>query len=170
MSTTSALVADGKVVSIKYILRNGDGEVLDQSEPGDPLFYLHGQGNIVPGLERQLAGKSVGDRVAASVAPEEGYGARNEAGVQRVPRAAFGDIPLEVGMDLLTEDEQGRPMPLWVKSVGQDTVEIDFNHPLAGVTLNFSVEIVAVRDATADELAHGHAHGPTGHEGHGHHH
>lgn len=168
-STAAAVVADGKVVSVNYILRNGEGEVLDQSEPGDPLFYLHGHGNIVPGLEAQLTGKAVGERVAATVAPADGYGERNDAAVQRVPRAAFGDIPLEPGLDLLTEDDQGRPIPLWVKSVGVDTVEVDFNHPLAGVTLHFSVEILAIREATADEKTHGHAHGPTGHEGHHHH-
>jgi FKBP-type peptidyl-prolyl cis-trans isomerase SlyD len=162
------IIADGKVVSIQYTLRNGDGEVLDQSTPGDPLHYLHGAGNIVPGLERQLTGLAVGARLSAAVPPAEGYGEANPEGRQRIPKSAFGGIALEPGLELYTHGPDGSPLPLWVVGVGIDTVEVDFNHPLAGQTLHFAVEVLALRDATADEMTHGHAHGPTGHEGHHH--
>lgn len=162
-------VESGKVVFLQYTLTNNAGEVLDKSAAGDPLFYLHGHGNIVPGLENALTGQAVGAELSVSVSPEEGYGPRDDKGVQEVPRAAFGDIAVQEGMQLFAQDDHGHPMPFWVQKVGAEVITVDFNHPLAGETLNFAVKVEKLRDATADELAHGHPHGPTGHEGHHHH-
>ncbi len=158
------VAADGLVVAFNYTLRNGEGAVLDASN-GDPMAYLHGHDNIVPGLERQIAGRSVGDRFTAVVPPEEGYGLKMPDALKDVPREAFGELPIEVGMDLATEVE-GQLVPFWIAEVGAEVVRVDFNHPLAGVTLNFEVEVVAIRPATAEELEHGHPHGLDGHSGH----
>jgi FKBP-type peptidyl-prolyl cis-trans isomerase SlyD len=163
-----SIVSDGLVVGINYVLRDGEGEILDQSG-GNPLAYLHGGNNIVPGLESQLVGKSVGDKVNAVVSPTEGYGEANEGRLQVLPREAFGDMELGPGMQLATRDpETGGVIPFWISEVGPDGVTIDFNHPLAGVTLHFDVEIMLIREATDDERAHGHPHGLDGQAGHHH--
>lgn len=157
-------IADDKVVSIHYTLRDDDGDEIDSSVGDEPLTYLHGASNIVPGLERQLAGKQVGDMVKAVVPPEEGYGVAEGPGPQRVPRDAFPkDAELEPGTQFFARGPNGDAMPLWVVEVTDEGVMVDANHPLAGVTLHFEVEIVEVRDATAEEKAHGHPHGPGGH-------
>lgn len=157
-------VAAGKIISIHYTLRDDDGDVIDRS--GDaPLDYLHGAGNIVEGLERALEGKAIGDAVKVSVAPEDGYGERDDAGVKIVPRGAFpAEIELEEGMELGMEDGDGHAMPIWITRIAGDSVTIDLNHPLAGATLHFEVEIAGLRDATAEEVEHGHPHGPSGHD------
>ena len=147
-----------KVVSIQYTLKNDAGEVLDSSSGGDPLEYLHGAGNIVPGLEKALEGKAVGDKVDAVVPPAEGYGERQGPGPQPVPKDAFGGADVQPGMGVMAEDDQGRTIPLWVVKVEGEHVFVDANHPLAGETLNFAVEIVGLRDATEQELDHGHVH------------
>lgn len=164
----TASIADDLVVGLRYTLRNDAGETLDRSEDDDPLQYLHGHENIVPGLERALTGKVVGDKLVVVVSPEEGYGTRDAAGERKVPRNAFPeDVELEVGMELVMEDTStGDEQPFWVKSVGKDVVTIDMNHPLAGVQLHFDVEVLSVRPATAEELDHGHPHGPGGHDHH----
>jgi FKBP-type peptidyl-prolyl cis-trans isomerase SlyD len=160
----SATVAAGKVISIHYTLKDEDGEVLDSSDGGQPLAFIHGAGNIVPGLERQLTGKQVGDKLAAVVPPEEGYGVPEGPGPQPVPRSAFPpDVELESGLQFLARGPRDESIPLWVVEVMDDTVLVDGNHPLAGVTLHFDVEVVGVRDATAEEKAHGHPHGDGGH-------
>ncbi len=164
----SEIVADGIVVLCQYTLKNGDGEVLDSSEPGDPLVYLHGADNIVPGLDAELTGKVVGDRVQVVVAPEDAYGAATGES-QRVTLDNFpDDAELEVGMHFLVEQEDGDVVPVWVAGLDDEAVHITTDHPLAGVTLHFDVTIEGLRAPTADELEHGHPHGPTGHEGHGH--
>src|SRR5438445_11949503 len=164
MSQTDA-VAKGKVVTLQYRLTGEDGKLLDESDP-EGMEYLHGADNIVPGLERKITGRVVGDKLSVVVTPEEGYGTR-VGGPQRVPRDSFpDDVDLEVGMQFLAEGAGGKPMPVWVVGVTPTEVEIDANHPLAGVTLSFEVEILAIRAATADELAHGHPHGPEGHHHH----
>jgi FKBP-type peptidyl-prolyl cis-trans isomerase SlyD len=164
-------IATGKVVSIHYTLKDDDGQVLDASEENEPLLYLHGAENIVPGLERQLEGAAVGETRTAVVPPAEGYGERSDDEVQLVPRAEFpDDMPLEPGIGFAVEGPEGQTIPLWILEVRDQEVVVDANHPLAGKTLHFEVTVAAVRDATADETAHGHPHGPTGHEGHGHHH
>lgn len=164
----STSIAADTVVGLRYVLRNSTGETLDRSEDDDPLLYLHGHSNIVPGLERALDGKATGDKLVVVVAPEDGYGAREAGAERKVPRGAFpDDVELEVGMELVMEDTKtGDEQPFWIKAVGADTVTIDLNHPLAGVELHFDVEVLSVRAATAEELDHGHPHGPGGHHHH----
>lgn len=158
------IIREDVVVSIHYTLRDAKGQVLDSSSGGEPLVYLHGHENIVPGLEDALEGKSIGDKVAAVVAPEDGYGEKTGE-VERVPRDAMPP-DVEVGMDLLAEDEDGEVIPFWVVAIEGDEVVVTPDHPLAGVELHFDVEVVALRKATGEELDHGHPHGP---DGHGHH-
>jgi len=155
-----------KVALIHYTLTNDAGEELDTSRGSDPMPYLHGAGNIVPGLESQLEGKSKGDKVKAVVKPEDGYGDKSDLPPQAVPRSAFGDSEPRAGLPLVVEDESGNQMQLWIVEVLGDKVMLSPDHPLAGVTLNFDVEIVDVRDATDSELEHGHAHPGDGHHHH----
>jgi len=163
MSTATA----GKVVTIHYTLTDDDGDVLDSSRDGDPLDYLHGHGGIVPGLEQGLEGKAAGTAVKITVSPKDGYGEPTGPGPRTVPRDAFpDDVELEPGMQFFAPGPNGKRMPIWITDVKPDGVEIDINHPLAGATLHFDVEVVGVRDATKDELAHGHPHGPDGHHHH----
>lgn len=151
-------VSENKVVSIHYTLRNDAGEVIDSSAGRAPLRYLHGVGNIIPGLEKALEGKTSGDRVDVNIAPEEAYGERDESLVQVVPRSAFEGVEeIEPGMQFQAQTPAGRQI-LTVVEVQDDRVVVDGNHPLAGETLHFSVEITEVREATEEELAHGHAH------------
>jgi FKBP-type peptidyl-prolyl cis-trans isomerase SlyD len=158
-------IANGNVVGIDYSLHLGDGRVVDASAPGQPLTYLHGEGQIVPGLESALEGLDVGERRQVVVAPGDGYGEHDPRGVQEVPRAAFppGFEP-QVGMELTAEGPDGEAVPFAVREVRPDSVLIDLNHPLAGKTLHFDVTVRDVRAATDEERAHGHAHGPDGHE------
>jgi FKBP-type peptidyl-prolyl cis-trans isomerase SlyD len=152
-------ITTGSVVHIHYTLTNDSGEELDSSRGGRPLGYLHGAGNIVPGLERQIEGKRTGDRFVAVVPAAEGYGERRGPGPQPVPRTAFPpNVRLHAGMQFVTEDDQGEELEVWVTEVSEDMVLIDFEHPLAGEVLHFEVEIVSVRDATAQEKQHGHIH------------
>jgi FKBP-type peptidyl-prolyl cis-trans isomerase SlyD len=156
-------VARNKVVTIDYTLTNPVGEVLDTSQGAEPLSYLHGVGGVIPGLEGALEGRSVGDQVHAVVPPEQGYGQQKDELVQPVPRKMFGGAPqVAAGMQFQANTPQG-PRVVTVTDVQGDTVTVDANHPLAGVTLHFDVKVVGVRDATAEELSHGHVHGPGGH-------
>jgi FKBP-type peptidyl-prolyl cis-trans isomerase SlyD len=157
-------IANNTVVTIDYTLTDDDGTVLDSSEGGEPLAYIHGQGNIIPGLEEALAGLSEGDAVDITVLPEKGYGQRSDDLLQAVPRERFEtDDEIEVGMMFHTPTPDGGMRIVRVVDVSPDHVTIDGNHPLAGVTLNFSVRITGVREATAEELDHGHVHGAGGH-------
>lgn len=152
------------VAQIDYTLKNDEGQVLDTSEGRGPLSYLHGAGNIVPGLEKALEGKTVGDELSVRIECEEAYGPRHEELVQSVPRAQLPPEPVpEVGMQFQGENEQGM-LIMTVVNVGEEEVTLDANHPLAGVTLNFAVEVVEVREPSEEELKHGHVHGPGGHE------
>jgi FKBP-type peptidyl-prolyl cis-trans isomerase SlyD len=161
-------IEKGSVVEIDYKLHLGDGEVVDASEPGEPLTYLHGEGQIVPGLESALEGLAAGDRKEVVVAPAEGYGERDARGVQEVPKQAFPpDFQPEVGMELTAEGPEGEVVPFEIREVRPESVIIDLNHPLAGKTLHFDVTVRGVRTATPEEMEHGHAHGAHGH-GHGH--
>lgn len=149
-------IANNTVVSIYYTLKNTSGEILDQAPEGHPLVYLHGHKNIIPGLELALIDKSVGDTVEANIEPEQAYGTINPALIQEVPRAQFQGIEtLEVGMQFQASTEQG-PVPVVITKVDADIITVDGNHPLAGQTLHFSVQIDDVRDATEEELAQGH--------------
>ena len=159
-------IADRHVVSIHYTLRDEAGEVLDSSVGGEPLAYLHGRGNLIPGLERALSGRSAGERLQVQIAPGDAYGEYDARLVQRVPRRALkGIADLRVGMRLQAQTAQG-PKPVTVTHILGDLVTLDGNHPLAGKSLTFDVEITAVRPASPEELAHGHVHGPHGHHHH----
>ncbi|HSH09480.1 MAG TPA: peptidylprolyl isomerase [Oceanipulchritudo sp.] len=152
------------VVSMHYVLTSPTGEVLDSSEGRDPLAYLHGHGNIIPGLEKQLEGKSVGDKLVAEVPAAEAYGERDPALVLEATRSQFpAEADLQPGMRFQAQTPEGNQVAEITKVEG-DTVTVDTNHPLAGVDLTFNVEIIDIRAATEDELDHGHVH--TGHGGH----
>nr|WP_067299125.1 peptidylprolyl isomerase [Marinobacterium profundum] len=156
-------IAENTIVQIHYTLKNAAGDVVDTSAGQEPLAYLHGGGNIVEGLESALVGKVVGDKLDVSVEPERGYGERREDLVQDVERSNFvGVEEIEVGMQFLAQTPWGE-QPVTVIAVADDSVQLDGNHPLAGETLNFSVEVVDVRQASEEELQHGHAHGEGGH-------
>lgn len=161
-------IAREKVATIDYTLTDEAGELLDSSEDDGPLSYLHGFGNIVPGLEAALEGKSVGDSLKVRVAPSEGYGDRDERLVQTLPRNRFPDGDIEVGTRFHAES-RGESRVLTVTAVGERGVTVDGNHPLAGRTLSFEVTVRDIRDATEEELEHGHAHDGHGH-GHDHDH
>ncbi len=156
-------IAHNVVVSLIYTLRDASGAVLDQSSAAEPLAYLHGNGNLIPGLERELEGKTAGEKLQVTVAPEDGYGVPEKGLIQQVPRRAFqGIAKVEPGMRFYAETEHGHRQVV-VTHVAGDMVTVDGNHPLAGQTLHFEVEIAEVREASAEELEHGHVHGPGGH-------
>lgn len=155
-------IADRRVASFHYTLTDDAGQVIDSSSGRDPLSYLHGAGNIVAGLEKALAGKQSGDKLKVDVAPEEGYGVRHDGLVQQVPREAFQGIDnVQPGMQFQAQTGNG-PLLVTVTEVGEATITVDGNHPLAGKTLHFDVEVTDVREATNDEQQHGHAHGADG--------
>jgi FKBP-type peptidyl-prolyl cis-trans isomerase SlyD len=156
-------VEKNRVVMLHYTLRDEQGAIIDSSSGRAPLSYLHGKGNIIPGLEQALAGKNEGDKLDVTVAPEQGYGPRDERLVQILPRTRFtGGSELSPGMQVRATGPQG-PRIVTIMRVERDFVTVDGNHPLAGRTLHFSVEIAEVRKATREEVSHGHVHGPDGH-------
>jgi FKBP-type peptidyl-prolyl cis-trans isomerase SlyD len=157
-------ITKDSVVSIDYRLHLGDGQVVDESEPGEPLVYLHGYEETVPGLEKALEGKGAGDTLQVKVSPDEGYGEHDPEKLEEVPRSEFPDeLELKVGSILTATDPEGHEMDFLVKELRTDTVLVDFNHPLSGKTLHFDVTVREVRAATPEELEHGHVHTP-GHE------
>jgi FKBP-type peptidyl-prolyl cis-trans isomerase SlyD len=149
-----------KVAAIHYTLKDNEGHVIDSSEGRDPLYYIQGIGNLIPGMEEGLEGKAKGDKFNLTIAPDKGYGDRDQRLVQEVPRSAFGDQEVKEGMQFHTN--QGDVVR--VIKVGLENVTVDANHPLAGIELNFAVEVMDVRNATSDEIAHGHVHGEGGHQ------
>jgi FKBP-type peptidyl-prolyl cis-trans isomerase SlyD len=154
------VVQDRMVISLAYTLKLANGDVIDYSEAGDPLEYLHGAGNIIPGLERALNGLRIGDSKDVEIPPEDGYGHYDpddieEIDIQDLP----DDFPMELGAEVPVSDEEGNMLVAYVREITADHVTLDFNHPLAGQRLFFSVEVVDVRDATEEELEHGHPHG-----------
>lgn len=160
------IIGNDLVVSIHYKLTDQSGQLLDSSEGKEPLSYLHGAGNIIPGLEKALLGKSFGDKANVVIEPSEAYGELREDLIQVVPRSAFDGIEtIEPGMVFHAQGEAGQVQNITVKKIEGDQITIDANHPLAGVTLSFDVEIVGIREASEEEIAHQHPHGP-----HGHHH
>jgi len=159
-------ISENSVASIHYTLTDGEGKVIDTSEGQEPLAYLHGAGNIIPGLEKALLGKSVGDKFTVSIPASEAYGLRDDSMVQELPSNMFSGIDnIEVGMEFHAETEHGLQV-VTVTNVEGDNVTIDGNHPLAGVDLTFDVEVADIRAASAEELEHGHAHGAGGHHHH----
>ncbi|NQD36468.1 peptidylprolyl isomerase [Permianibacter sp. IMCC34836] len=159
-------IADQKVVSIHYTLRDKAGNVLDSSEGNQPLAFIQGRGNIIPGLESAMDGKAVGDKFDAVIPAAEAYGERIEELVQVLPRSMFSGIDdIMVGMQFQATGGTG-PVVITVTDIDGDQITVDGNHELAGVELHFAVEVVDVRDASAEELAHGHVHGAGGHHHH----
>jgi len=153
-------VADNVVVSLDYILRLDDKSEIDRSAEGSPLEYLHGYKNIIPGLEKELNGMTVGDEKEVVVQPELGYGDRDPDSVVEYPRDSFpSSLNLEVGETVMMRDnENGESHRAYISELHTDTVLLDFNHPLAGETLHFSVKIAGLREPTSEELTHGHVH------------
>jgi len=160
------VVAENLVVSIDYELTLDNEEMIDYSEKGEPLEYLHGKKNIIPGLENELTGMSLGDEKKISVSPELAYGTRDPGGVAEYPRETFPDsLKLEVGEPVAMRDsESGESHQAYITEIRDESVMLDFNHPLAGETLHFKVRIAGLREPTSEELSHGHVH----HAGHNH--
>ena len=152
-------ISEKCVVAFHYKLTNSEGEQLDSSEGQDPLKYLHGASNIVPGLEKELEGKKAGDALKVEVQPDEGYGQVNPQLVQKVPHSAFEGAPeIKAGMQFQAQGPDGQVQLITVKEVSKDEVTVDGNHPLAGQVLHFDVTVEEVREASEEELEHGHAH------------
>jgi FKBP-type peptidyl-prolyl cis-trans isomerase SlyD len=158
-------IAKNRVVTLAYTLKDNDDNIIDQSEDGS-FCYLHGASNIIPGLEDALTGKIAGDELSVSIPPEDAYGVRDAAREQEVPRSAFPpEQEIEVGMQFHAQGPEGQAIMVTISRVEDDTITVDGNHPLASVHLNFDVKVMDIRDASPEELEHGHVHGP-----HGHHH
>ena len=158
------MIERGKVVSIHYTLRDDTGAVVDSSVGGEPLTYLHGGGNIIPGLESALNGLAVGAAVQVVIKPSDGYGEKDGPPPKTVPRDMFPpDADIQLGMQFGVDGPHGHPIPVWVIAADQNEITLGFDHPLAGQNLHFDVQVVDVRDASAEEVQHGHPHGPGGH-------
>ncbi len=156
-------IADNHVVTLNYTLTDSQGDIIDQAQDSS-FAYLHGAQNIIPGLENALTGKSVGDQFQVSIPPEQGYGARDENRVEDVPREMFpADEEINPGMMFHAQGPNGETITVTIVEVSEQTVKVDGNHALAGVDLNFDVEVMAIREAEAVEIEHGHVHGPGGH-------
>lgn len=158
-------IKKNSVVAITYTLKNDEGVVLDSSVGKESLYYLHGHGNLVIGLEEELENKTKGAKFSVSVPSEKGYGKKDAKLIQTVPLSAFGTNKVEVGMQFHAEG-QGGPVVVTVTEIKGDQVTVDGNHPLADATLHFDIVVDEVREATAEEIAHGHVHGPGGHHHH----
>lgn len=159
-------ISDSRVVLMHYTLTNDAGETLDSSRGGEPMAFLAGTGNIIPGLEKALMGKKQGDTLKVSVAPAEAYGEYDAKLIQQMPRRMFKGVGnLHVGQQLQAQSDHGMRI-ITIKALTGDMVTVDGNHALAGQTLHFDVEIAEVRAASAEEMAHGHVHGPGGHHHH----
>ncbi|MGD2112668.1 MAG: peptidylprolyl isomerase [Gammaproteobacteria bacterium] len=157
-------VANNRVVSITYTLKDNDDNIIDHSDDGS-FCYLHGASNIIPGLEDALAGKTTGDELSVTIPPEQGYGLRDAQRVQTVPRDMFpADQDIQPGMQFHAQGPDGQELVVMIAKVEDDAVTVDGNHPLAGVHLNFEVKVTDVREATEEEVEHGHVHGPQGHQ------
>lgn len=157
-------IESNSVVTLHYTLKDNDGKIIDQSDDGS-FLYMHGAMNIIPGLENALAGKSAGDEISIKVSPEEGYGVKDDARIQEVPKDMFDSADeIQVGVQFHAQGPDGSAVVVTVIEVKDDVVVIDGNHALAGVDLNFEVKIVDVRAASEEEVSHGHVHGPHGHQ------
>ena len=152
-------ISKHSVAAIHYTLKDNAGKVIDSSIGHEPLCYLHGEGNLIPGMEEGLEGQEKGAKLELKIKPEKGYGVKDEKLVQKLPRSSFGTEKVEKGMQF----HSSNGTVVTVTHVSLDQVTVDANHTLAGVELNFTVEIMEVRAATTDEIAHGHVHGPGGH-------
>lgn len=156
-------ISDSKVVTLNYTLKDDDGNIIDQSHDAQ-FAYLHGSQNIIPGLENALTDKTKGDKVSVRIDPKDGYGERNDSMIQNVDRGMFDvEDELQVGQQFHAQGPDGQMLTVTVAQIEGDEVTVDGNHPLAGVHLNFDVEVMDVRDASPEEVDHGHVHGPGGH-------
>jgi len=153
-------ISKNKVAGIHYTLTDSSGNTIDTSRDRDPLYYIQGNGNLIQGMEEELEGRSKGDKFQIKVSPEKGYGQVDPNLVQDVPKTAFGEQDIKQGMRFQTSQGQ----VVTVTEVKADSVTVDANHPLAGMELNFDVEVMEVREATKEELDHGHVHGKGGHD------
>lgn len=162
MNTKNITVADDLVVSLDYLLKLEDGEEIDRSDSDDPLQFLQGHGQIIPGLEKELYGMQIGEEKKVMVAPADGYGEFDPSNLDTVPRNIFPtDMALEKGQQLQLRDQNsGQVYQATVSEIKDEDVVLDFNHPLAGETLIFQVKIADLRSATSEELSHGHVHSP----------
>ena len=159
ISGANMKVGKDKVVLMHYTLKNDTGDVIDSSDGADPLPFLQGHGNIIPGLESALEGSKVGDKLDVSIKPEEGYGERMKDAIQEIPSSALQGVDeVKVGMQLQSQDKDGNAFLVSVTKIEDDKITVDGNHPLAGQTLHFSVSIESIRKAEAEELSHGHVH------------
>jgi FKBP-type peptidyl-prolyl cis-trans isomerase SlyD len=157
------MIKEGQVVELSYVLKNDKGEELDRADSKQPLAYLHGYGQIVPGLEEALEGLKVGEKKSVTVEPKEAYGEINPDLRMKIEKSHFpAGANIEPGMQFVAEVGEGH-IPFTVHKVEHEHVLVDGNHPLAGETLHFEVEVISTRQATKEELEHGHAHGPDGH-------
>lgn len=158
------LIAEQTVVRFHYTVKDDDSsEVIDSSENSDPMTYLHGARNLIPGLERALEGRQAGDEVEVTIEAADAYGERSEDRVHKVPHAALEGVDkVEPGVTVVANTEQGQ-VNLVIVDVADDGVTLDANHPLAGRRLRFNVSVEDVREASQEEISHGHAHGPGGH-------
>jgi FKBP-type peptidyl-prolyl cis-trans isomerase SlyD len=155
-------IRDDMVVTLEYTLKV-DGAVIDTSENSEPIQFIQGQGHIIPGLERQLYGMSKGESKLVAISPAEGYGEVDDKAYTDVPRSQFpADIPLEIGIALQLRDQSGETLNATIAEIDQETVHLNFNHPLAGKELNFSIKVVDLREATPEEMDHGHVHDSNG--------
>jgi FKBP-type peptidyl-prolyl cis-trans isomerase SlyD len=153
-----------KVVTINYTLKDEEGNVIDQTSQNKPFQYLSGTSQILPKLEEQIDGMLIGGKKNVVIPPKEGYGEYQDDALQSIERNAFPkETELEVGMSFVANSPDGKQLPFVIKEVDDESVKVDFNHPLAGKTLNFEVELLDKREATPEEVSHGHAHGPDGH-------
>ncbi len=157
-------IENNTVVSFHYQLREVGGDYTEDSTNGDPMLYLHGHRGILPGLEDAMLGRSIGDKFTVALPPEDAYGPRNDAAVQRVPLKHLINEPRPRVGQIVTVNTRNGKVRATVVKVGRFNVDIDTNHPLAGKSLEFDVEILQIREATMDEVSHRHAHGPGGHQ------
>jgi len=157
------MVSNGKVVSIHYTLKDDEGTILDSSSGKDPLAYLHGSNNVISGLETAMEGKKPGENFSVRIEPTEAYGEKDDSKMQVLDRSMFGEHEVQIGQQFHAADPEGNSIVVTVTNIDGDEIIIDGNHPLAGITLNFDVEVVDIRDASEEEISHGHVHGEGGH-------
>ena len=154
-------IADKSVVTIHFKLTDDDGQLIDTSEGREPLVYMHGTNSLIPGLEKELKGKTTGDKMQVTVQPEEGYGNVNPELIQEVPHSAFQGVEdIQPGMQFEAKSPEGHRQLITIEEVGENSITVNGNHPLAGQVLHFDISVENVREATEEEIAHGHAHIP----------
>ena len=155
------IIINKSVVTIHFKLTDDDGKLIDSSEGQDPLVYMHGTNSIIPGLERELDGKTTGDKMQVTVQPEDGYGKINPDLIQEVPRSAFQGVDdIQPGMQFEAKNPEGHRQLITIQEVADNSVTVNGNHPLAGQVLHFEISVEDVREATEEEISHGHAHAP----------